>query len=162
MPLLCYICSQHFTNFTIYRRHLSLYHTIHHSGVEVKCGQEFCPRMFTTFAALGRHLQQCHSDLMTSGDLGLDMSISSPVLQQSVENEDLDSNSTVNCDMQQCNEIPNVVNITSSCLQFLTQLQQKSNMTQANIQVVADNLHILLSDVSDYSCSRVEKNVSFC
>jgi hypothetical protein len=118
--------------------------------------------MFTTFAALVRHLQQCHLDLMTAGDLGLDMSISSPVLQQSVENEDLCSNSTVNCDMQQCNEIPNVVNITSSCLQFLTQLQQKSNMTQANIQVVADNLHILLSDVSDYSCSRVKKNVSFC
>jgi hypothetical protein len=157
MPLVCFICSQSFKDFTCYRRHLHVFHTINHSGVEVKCGQEFCPGIFTTFAALGRHIQQCHSQLMLRDE-------DEPISEQSgfvtsypVHETCIAMSSLMDCGMQQPQEITNPVDITGSYMNFLSQLQQKSNMTSANIQLIADYLKVLVTDLADYSCYQVKK-----
>jgi hypothetical protein len=48
--------------------HSSSLQTSHYIGVNVKCGQEFCPCQFTRFAVLLRHFQKCHSHLLQAED----------------------------------------------------------------------------------------------
>jgi hypothetical protein len=145
----------------LYRTHLRFKHAIHYSDVEVPCGQEFRPSKFTSFAALLRHFQKCHSHILQSNDDACDP----------CENEQAESTLSNSCEtvgdsssagQQDHLSVQNIatdndpLNITDACMNFLGSLQAKSNMTRANIQAVTENLQVLLSDVAEFSQPRVK------
>jgi hypothetical protein len=146
----------------LYHTHLRFKYAIHYTGVEVPRGQEFCPRKFTSFAALLRHFQKCLSHILQSNDNACDP----------CENEQAESTLSNSCEtvgdssgagLQDHLSVQNIatdddpLNITNACMKFLGSLLAKSNMIRANIQAVTENLQVLLSDVAEFSQSRVTK-----
>lgn len=158
----CFICSSSFGTFTSYRTHLRFKHAVHYSGVEVPCGQEFCPRKFTSFAALLHHFQKCHTHLLQTNETACRYGENEQASSSSnLDNENAGHSS--NSEPQDCVPEPSFltaadpVNITGACMKFLGSLQAKSNMTQANIQTISENLQVLLSDVAEFSQSHVKQ-----
>jgi hypothetical protein len=111
---------------------------------------------------LRNHIQQCYSDVIKADESELLSVAVEPVLAEFGDDDvNTDGNFCI-VDVQQFHEASNkvdITDITSSCWQVFTLLQQNSNMTQANIQLVANNVKIVLADVSSYSVSLAKECV---
>ena len=159
MPLVCWVKNCSKTRDTIQRLldHLRNGHSIHYNCVEVRCGQEGCPGTFVGFRALKRHLQKQHSHLESDSELALRESVFG-VAQPLMSSDDDTQADLRNDDSLLITDDSNVsVCLTSSCMQFLSQLQCKANMSMTNVQTVSESIKVLLNDVANYACSRVKR-----
>ena len=130
--LICYICSLPFSSVKFYLNHLRLSHAIHHIGVAVNCEQNSCPRTFTNFRYLKTHLEKEHSNLINS-DFSNAYATVTNVIENTGENianlagniENHDSNDDHMSDDSQSELLPKPVNLTSSEMSFICQLQRR-------------------------------------
>jgi len=160
MPLTCWIknCPRSRNTIQRFLDHLRNGHSIHHSFVEVRCGQEGCPATFVGFRALKRHLIRHHSHLETCprnanseliSDANQCSTSSASAADHYVDETDVGSECEVDdsCD----------IDITASCMSFLGQLQCKANVSMANVQFASQCVNDLLGDVAKYASNRVKQ-----
>jgi hypothetical protein len=153
MPLICCFCKLPFTSLKAYFAHLRLNHAIHHTGVEVKCNQEGCPRSFVIFRRLKRHIESKHAHILKSDDVEhSSCSLQRPAMGTSA----VDRNALVEQEAESA-VVSTSVDLTNSFMYFVGQLQSKANISQSNIQVVVENMSMFLNDVAEYSAAKVRK-----
>ena len=147
------MCSLPSTSCKIYISHLRLHQAIHHIGIEVPCSQEGCPRTFTNFRYLKAHIEKEHDYLLTSSLGETKCHIEQPTQslvssQADAYGESMDSDDVINANSS-------AVNLTSSFMSFVGQLQSKANLSLSNIKIT-ENLQIFLTDVAQYACNEVK------
>ena len=69
MGLHCYICHSFLCDVSKFFCHLRKVHAVLYRGMEVKCDQSHCPRIFSSFSALKNHLMKEHRDLIDDVDV---------------------------------------------------------------------------------------------
>ena len=159
MPLICCVknCSKKRNTIQEFLDHLRNGHSIHFSGVEVRCGQESCPASFVSFRALKRHLQKHHSQLEKFVEYGSnEIACSGQSNVTAEESMQIDFEDSITARSSIGTESTNV-DITSSCMSFLGQLQSKASVSLANVQVAAECMNVFLSDVTKYAHKYVEQ-----
>ena len=71
MTIICSKCSLSVCSWKDYTTHLRSAHSLHWCGSVVVCGQDGCPRQFTTFNSLRWHLFNKHPDVIEDVDSAL-------------------------------------------------------------------------------------------
>lgn len=155
MPLVCSLCPRVFPSSKAFLTHLRLEHAVHYVGSTVQCGQDGCPRSFQNFRYFKSHLEKHHACLLSGANEGDYMYQSGNAQSpQLVDDDVMDTDdSSGRTGEQPCFT---GVNLTSSFMTFIGQLEAKSNFTQANVQTVLDNFKILLTDVSEFCTEKVK------
>jgi hypothetical protein len=154
MVLECYVCHALSSTVDNLLFHLRKIHGIHFCGMDVKCGQNSCPRTFTSFSAVKRHLQTAHSEL--SEDSLCD-NLCGPVRDH--ENNNLcEDEPTID---DETNEYANNESweeyIKNALVGFVCTLSSKTNMTMSNVFFVVENVKELLTFIVKFCCASVEK-----
>lgn len=133
-------------------RHLRLEHAIHHVGCTVRCGQDACPRTFNQLRYFKSHLSKRHAELLCND--GNDDGCHNADGCNPPDVEDMDV-SSLSADDPAEELIRPDINLTASFMVMIEQLECKSNLTKANIQMIVENISVFLEDVSQYCSQRV-------
>ncbi len=159
--LICQFCSLPFPGSKAYLNHLRLNHAIHYSGIEVNCGQNNCPRTFTNCRYLKMHLEKEHSHLIDASVSTIrSHAINSCAQFQEEQGHSTHTEHEFSMHVDNGDSSNESLNLTSSFMSFIGQLQSKANLSLANIQLITENMKVFLNDVAEYSCSKVRELAS--
>ena len=152
MPLTCYMCDKQCLSAPILLNHYRLSHAIHYVGCSVRCGQDSCPRKFESFKYLKIHLEKHHISLINDNKIEL-LTESRSNCEPLLDDMDTVDHSTdfIDSEKDECRE----VDLTEAFMQLIGQLECKSNITHANIQVVVDNIQGFMQDVATYCKGKI-------
>ncbi len=156
--LICYLCFLPFSTSQTHLKHLRLNHAIHHVGVEVRCGQDGCPKTCISFRYLKLHIEKDHGYLLNSDVTEQTVSCSADNSFSQLRVEQLDGDIDDDCMDVDCSDsADSSINLTTSYMNFVGQLQSKANLSLANVQLVTENMKVFLTDVAEQSCREVKK-----
>lgn len=153
MSLTCYMCSKLCESPQMLLSHYRLSHAIHYVGTTVRCGQDGCPRTFESFKYLKLHLEKQHFSLINDFDNEFECGSDTKRMKLAEVIDSTDYNADLlDIEQDECQDI----DLTESFMQLIGQLECKSNITHANIQVVVDNIQGFLQDVARYCACKIK------
>lgn len=161
----CYMCRRRFSTIGCLFSHLRQAHAVHYSGTDVHCGQNQCPRIFSSFYALRRHFRKDHSDIVSIDDDDDDMPMMNARSRVKTparsSNFDMDSSALdsdpISHDLLDTMSQPSVLNdLPHSVVQFVTKLHSQPNVLVTNIESTVRNFQDVLTDVSNFSILTVK------
>ena len=153
MGLHCYICHSFLCNVSQFFCHLRKVHAVLYRGMEVKCDQSHCPRIFSSFSALKNHLMKEHRDLIDdvdvcNGEMEMD--------ESTMLNDPIAPNYTAECcdsEMHDINYMSNsVLDLPSYVMQFVMKLQSQPNVLLSDVEKTIKDFQELLTNVSNFAC----------
>ena len=135
-------------------------HGLASSGSEVKCSYENCSRIFQSFQHLKGHYTRCHQIL---DDSILPISCLNTE-QSTINNASNNTNVAGSNELNEfsinghdgCNVKP-ICNIEISFMRFISSLNAKANITQQNVQYVADNVQGFVENVAEFAVATVKR-----
>jgi hypothetical protein len=157
MVLHCYMCKHRFSNISCLCFHLRKSHALQYNGADVHCGQNNCPRIFSSFAGLKKHIRKSHFELLQFDsdrhELNTIGSGVSHVCLDKVDNVQRDQNIIQGCD----NSTETLLDLPTSIMQFVTKLQSQPNVLMSNVDNTVKDFQELLSDVSNFGVTTVKQ-----
>jgi hypothetical protein len=115
--------------------------------------------MFTNFRYLKAHLEKAHSHLIDGTFAASNVKLDTDNTNNCVQSceEQTRSVGEYSMDVDHNDSFSESINLTSSFMTFIGQLQSKANLSLANIQVITENMQVFLNDFAEFSCSKVRE-----
>lgn len=138
-------------------------HRIHYNGCDVPCGQDDCPRIFSSFSALKNHFKKDHSRLLQNvlevasvPTTCLTVSQAANNLASCNANADIDFDERSMMTEDSSLARTSLSDLPSSIMQFVTKLSAQPNVLLSNVNSTITDFHELLGNVSQFCVHTVK------